>query len=253
MDPASSTPEEFRHLVEQDADRWARPDQGPGHHGRLSAWHASRSSAAASGVWPSRSALHQRGMACDVYETVPRGARRSASASRCCRMRCASSPRWACRTQLEAAGIENLESVFFNRWGQFIYREPRGRHAGYALPEIGIHRGKLHRVLFDAVLRAAGRGRACTWTTAAVGDRSRTTAGVTLQLQDSAGRPRPPVARRRGHRLRRRQFRVAPPVLSRRATGLRRHQHLARRHRAPAHPHAARATCASAPSRPARW
>ena len=24
MDPASSTPEEFRHLVEQDADRWAR-------------------------------------------------------------------------------------------------------------------------------------------------------------------------------------------------------------------------------------
>jgi 2-polyprenyl-6-methoxyphenol hydroxylase-like FAD-dependent oxidoreductase len=36
---------------------------------------------------------------------------------------------------LEAAGIENLESVFFNRWGQFIYREPRGRHAGYALPE----------------------------------------------------------------------------------------------------------------------
>jgi hypothetical protein len=35
---------------------------------------------------------------------------------------------------LEAAGIENLESVFFNRYGQFIYREPRGRHAGYACP-----------------------------------------------------------------------------------------------------------------------
>ena len=24
MDPATSTPEEFRHLVEQDADRWAQ-------------------------------------------------------------------------------------------------------------------------------------------------------------------------------------------------------------------------------------
>ncbi len=43
--------------------------------------------------------------------------------------------------------MENLESVFFNRFGQYIYREPRGRHAGYPLPEVGIHRGKLHRIL----------------------------------------------------------------------------------------------------------
>lgn len=59
---------------------------------------------------------------------------------------------------LEAAGIENLESVFFNRFGQFIYREPRGRHAGYALPEIGIHRGKLHRILYEAVRERLGHG-----------------------------------------------------------------------------------------------
>jgi len=58
--------------------------------------------------------------------------------------------------RLEAQGIENLESVFFNRYGQFIYREARGRHAGYAYPELGIHRGKLHRILFDDALRRVG-------------------------------------------------------------------------------------------------
>ncbi|MDH3240745.1 MAG: flavin-dependent oxidoreductase [Alphaproteobacteria bacterium] len=50
-----------------------------------------------------------------------------------------------------AAGIENLESCFFNRFGQLIYKEPRGRHGGNAYPEIGLHRGRLHRVLLDAV------------------------------------------------------------------------------------------------------
>jgi hypothetical protein len=63
-------------------------------------------------------------------------------------MPCASWPRWACSRRWKQRAIENLESVFFNRYGQFIYREPRGRHAGYALPELGIHRGKLHRIMY---------------------------------------------------------------------------------------------------------
>jgi 2-polyprenyl-6-methoxyphenol hydroxylase-like FAD-dependent oxidoreductase len=49
--------------------------------------------------------------------------------------------------RLEPLGIENLESVFFNRYGQFIYRELRGRHAGHAFPELGIHRARLHATL----------------------------------------------------------------------------------------------------------
>src|SRR5580700_5930939 len=53
---------------------------------------------------------------------------------------------------LEPLGIENQESCFFNRFGQLIYREPRGRFAGYAVPEIGMHRGRLHRVLYEAAL-----------------------------------------------------------------------------------------------------
>lgn len=100
-------------------------------------------------------ALHQRGLACDVYETVPEvkeigvGITLLPHAVR-------ELAGLGLQAELEAAGIENLESVFFNRYGQYIYREPRGRHAGYALPELGIHRGKLHRILLDAVLQRLG-------------------------------------------------------------------------------------------------
>lgn len=58
--------------------------------------------------------------------------------------------------RLEPLGIENLESVFFNRFGQFVYRELRGRHAGHPFPEIGIHRARLHGVLHQLVLERLG-------------------------------------------------------------------------------------------------
>jgi 5-methylphenazine-1-carboxylate 1-monooxygenase len=66
------------------------------------------------------------------------------------------------QADLEAVGIENLESVFFNRFGQYIYKEPRGRHAGYPMPEVGIHRGKLHKILFDAAVKRLGASRVHT-------------------------------------------------------------------------------------------
>ena len=64
--------------------------------------------------------------------------------------------------RLRAVAIENEESVFFNRYGQLIYREPRGRFAGYEHPELGIHRGKLHRVLFDAAMERLPAGSVLT-------------------------------------------------------------------------------------------
>lgn len=66
------------------------------------------------------------------------------------------------QAQIEAEGIENLESVFYTRHGQYVYREARGRHAGYSLPEIGIHRGKLHRILFNEVVSRLGAERVHT-------------------------------------------------------------------------------------------
>ena len=102
--------------------------------------------------------LEQRGIACDVYEgapeirelgvgitLLPHAARELAALG--------------LLPRLEPLGIENLECVFFNRWGQFIYREPRGRHAGYEVPELGMHRGKLHGVMFEAARARLGDSR----------------------------------------------------------------------------------------------
>jgi 2-polyprenyl-6-methoxyphenol hydroxylase-like FAD-dependent oxidoreductase len=61
--------------------------------------------------------------------------------------------------KLLAAGIENSESRFYNRFGQLIYREPRGKFAGYPFPEVGIHRGRLQVLLYEAAREALGPGR----------------------------------------------------------------------------------------------
>ncbi len=58
--------------------------------------------------------------------------------------------------ELLAAGIENRESCFYNRFGQLIYREDRGKFAGYQYPEVGIHRGRLHVILYEAVQKRLG-------------------------------------------------------------------------------------------------
>jgi 2-polyprenyl-6-methoxyphenol hydroxylase-like FAD-dependent oxidoreductase len=134
--------------------------------------------------------LQQRGLACEVYEQaqevrelgvgitlLPHAMKELAALG--------------VQPQLEALGIENLESVFFNRWGQFIYREPRGRHAGYAVPELGMHRGKLHKVLYEAALARLGADRIhldhrCTGS-------QQDQAQVTLSFVDGRGQPRAPV------------------------------------------------------------
>jgi 2-polyprenyl-6-methoxyphenol hydroxylase-like FAD-dependent oxidoreductase len=53
--------------------------------------------------------------------------------------------------RLAACAIETRELAFYSRHGQFIYKEPRGRFAGYDWPQLSIHRADLHRVLLDAV------------------------------------------------------------------------------------------------------
>ena len=57
------------------------------------------------------------------------------------------------------AGIENRRSSFFNRFGQLIYQEPRGKFAGYSHPEVGIHRGRLQMILYRAAVERLGADR----------------------------------------------------------------------------------------------
>jgi 2-polyprenyl-6-methoxyphenol hydroxylase-like FAD-dependent oxidoreductase len=58
--------------------------------------------------------------------------------------------------ELVRAGVPIRESCFFNRFGQLIYREDRGRHAGYPFPEVSIHRGRLHLILLRAAIDRLG-------------------------------------------------------------------------------------------------
>ena len=57
---------------------------------------------------------------------------------------------------LLAQGVETREMVYFNRFGQRIWGEPRGRFAGHAAPQISLHRGALQGVLFDAAVERLG-------------------------------------------------------------------------------------------------
>lgn len=57
---------------------------------------------------------------------------------------------------IKSLAIENVESCFFNRFGQLLYKEPRGKYAGYRFPELGIHRGRLHMALYKAALDQLG-------------------------------------------------------------------------------------------------
>lgn len=99
--------------------------------------------------------LKERGVACRVYERAPEikplgvgitllpHAMREFSAL-------------GLGDELLKAGIENRECCFFNRFGQLIYREDRGKFAGYPFPEVGIHRGNLHVILHQAVQKRLG-------------------------------------------------------------------------------------------------
>lgn len=60
------------------------------------------------------------------------------------------------------AGIEVRKSCFFNRFGQLIYGEPRGKHDGYQYPEVSIHRGRLHMILYRTACERLGSDRILT-------------------------------------------------------------------------------------------
>jgi 2-polyprenyl-6-methoxyphenol hydroxylase-like FAD-dependent oxidoreductase len=60
---------------------------------------------------------------------------------------------------LASLGILTREAVFYNRYGQLIYSEPLGRHAGNPYPQFSIHRGDLQMVLLAAYKKRAGDDR----------------------------------------------------------------------------------------------
>ena len=87
--------------------------------------------------------LHQIGVPCRVYEAVPQlsplgyGINLQPNAIR-------ELTALGLGEKLAAAGILTQELAFYNKHGQLIWTEPRGRAAGYRWPQISISRGELH-------------------------------------------------------------------------------------------------------------
>jgi 2-polyprenyl-6-methoxyphenol hydroxylase-like FAD-dependent oxidoreductase len=57
---------------------------------------------------------------------------------------------------LAEVSIETRAIEYRSRDGRLIHSDPRGRHAGMAFPQLSIHRGNLHMVMYRALLERHG-------------------------------------------------------------------------------------------------
>jgi 2-polyprenyl-6-methoxyphenol hydroxylase-like FAD-dependent oxidoreductase len=125
--------------------------------------------------------LHEAGIAARVYEAAPDlkaigvGVNLLPHASR-------EMTRLGLEEALARVAITTRESAFYNRYGQFIYSEPCGRHAGYEWPQFSVHRGDLHGVLLEAFRARVGAERLhIGWRCTGFEER---TDGVVLAFED---------------------------------------------------------------------
>src|SRR5262245_20029512 len=105
--------------------------------------------------------LHARGIDCEVYEqsdgirelgvginTLPHAIKELAGLG--------------LLDRLDAVAIRTRELIYANRFGQEVWREPRGTDAGYDVPQFSIHRGRLQGVIYHAVRARLGEARIMT-------------------------------------------------------------------------------------------
>ncbi len=57
---------------------------------------------------------------------------------------------------LEKVSVRTRELRYINKFGQLIFNEPRGLYAGHDLPQLSIHRGRLHAIMLAAVRERCG-------------------------------------------------------------------------------------------------
>ena len=78
------------------------------------------------------------------------------------------------------------ELAFYNKHGQLIWTEPRGRSAGYRWPQISISRGELHKILLAAIRERLGAQSFATGTGFDFEERG---GKVIAHFADPAGKP----------------------------------------------------------------
>ena len=60
---------------------------------------------------------------------------------------------------LDAVGVRTKELQYLSRLGQKVWSELRGTDAGFDFPQFSIHRGRLQKVICDAVIARLGPGQ----------------------------------------------------------------------------------------------
>ena len=136
-------------------------------------------------------ALHAKGVACRVFEAAPEikplgvGVNLLPHAT-------AALDRLGLLPALQAVAVTTLEASYFNRFGQLILTEPLGRGAGYAQPQLSIHRADLHATLLDAARARIGADRVTLGATCVAVDEATGTARFTdsrtaVPLADACG------------------------------------------------------------------
>lgn len=63
---------------------------------------------------------------------------------------------------LARIAVETSSLSYFNKFGQQIWHEPRGRAAGYDWPQFSVHRGEFQMLLYDTVRARLGADRVHT-------------------------------------------------------------------------------------------
>ncbi|MFN8487578.1 MAG: flavin-dependent oxidoreductase [Caldilineaceae bacterium] len=86
---------------------------------------------------------------------------------------------------LDQVSIQTAELCYFNKFGQRIWAEPRGRAAGYAYPQYSIHRGFLQMLLYETA--QVRMGAEAVQTGYALTSWQETTAGIHVRLQTRDG------------------------------------------------------------------
>jgi 2-polyprenyl-6-methoxyphenol hydroxylase-like FAD-dependent oxidoreductase len=87
--------------------------------------------------------------------------------------------------RLDQVAIRTYELFYTNRFGQEIWREPRGTDAGYEVPQFSIHRGRLQGVIYQALRSRIGESR--IHTGCRLGSFTQDEAGVTAYFFNRDG------------------------------------------------------------------
>jgi 2-polyprenyl-6-methoxyphenol hydroxylase-like FAD-dependent oxidoreductase len=135
--------------------------------------------------------LHEGGVKCRVFESAP-AFKRLGVGINLQPYGVRELTRLGLLPALRAHSVEPCEMNYYNRFGQFVFSEPRGLAAGYDSPQLSLHRGDLHQVLIEAVTARLGpdaivMNRTCV-------EIAQDDAGVTIHfVETSTGQALPPV------------------------------------------------------------